>query len=79
MNQDYKTELADELTEIRNQISELLGQAGQLLQGTGCERRAEGYWLSSMIVELGEEHYYLSSTMCSMQDTINELLGGEDQ
>ena len=63
----------ERLKEIREEMLELLSEARKLIEGTNEEACAEGYWLSSIEIELSKTHSYVDRSMCSMEDTIEAL------
>jgi hypothetical protein len=57
-------------------MKELLDEAHDILRTSEDHftlRRAESYWFAHIKVALDKEHAYLGGSMCSMQDTIDEL------
>lgn len=74
------TELADELEEIKAQMLDLLQEAEGLLRGTGVILdRARSYWLAHIRTALDDDHDYLGGSMHTMQDSIDELMGDENE
>ena len=63
--------------EIKEQIKELLDEAFDLVPDY-ARSRAESYWYSHIAMALDEDHGYLGSSMCSMQDTLEEFDEEED-
>ena len=59
--------------EIICEIKELLEEAINLVPKGVSRSRAESYWYAHMIVNVTEDHGYMSSSMCSMQDTLEEF------
>ena len=59
--------------EIIGEIKELLEEALDLVPEGYVRSRAESYWYAHMIVNVTEDHCYMSSSMCSMQDTLEEF------
>lgn len=59
--------------EIIGEIRELLDEALELVPEGVTRSRAESYWYGNMIVNVTEDHNYMSGSMCSMQDTLEEL------
>lgn len=77
---DERAELADELAEIKAGMHELLDRARDLLRGTGAiKNRAEAYWLAHIATALDDDHGYCGGSMCTMDDTIRELSGDDDE
>ncbi len=58
--------------EIKEQIKELLEEAIDLVPDH-ARSRAESYWYSHISTSLDEDHDYMSGSMCSMQDTLEEF------
>ena len=59
--------------EIIGEIKELLEEALDLVPEGYVRSRAESYWYAHMIVNVTEDHGYMSASMCSMQDTLEEF------
>ena len=59
--------------EIIGEIKELLEEALDLVPEGYARSRAESYWYAHMIVNVTEDHGYMSDSMCSMQDTLEEF------
>lgn len=78
MGTDDRIDIADRLEEIKDEIKGLLGEADDLLHGTDGYQRAKAYWLACMHIELDEDHEWMGKSMCSMQDTIDELREPDD-
>ena len=75
-------EIADELRELQVQMLECLDQAKRLIEQTGQSmtlQRAESYWLAHARIALTNSHGYLGGSMCSMEDTIEEIAGAEEE
>ena len=72
-------EAATKLEQIREEILDKLYDCENLLRKLGNEEgraireRAKSYWFAHITIELGGEHDYLAGSMCSMQDTVNEI------
>ena len=78
---EKRQELVDELREIQVQMLECLEQAKTLIRQSGQEmtlQRAESYWLAHTRIALTNDHADLGGSMCSMEDTIAEIEGAED-
>ena len=60
------------LEEIKVQIKELLEEAIDLVPDH-LKASSESYWYSQIVVALDDDHGYLGGSMCSMQDTIEEI------
>ena len=57
--------------EIIGEIKELLEEARDLVPDY-ARARAESYWYAHISMALDEDHGYIGSSMCSMQETIEE-------
>ena len=78
---EKRQELVDELREIQAQMLECLEQAKTLIKQSGQDmtlQRAEAYWLAHARIALTNDHGYLGGSMCSMEDTIEEIAGAEE-
>jgi len=62
------------LEEIQEEMLSLLDEARGILEGTRAYSRADAYWLAHVKIALTNEHDYLGESMCSMEDTIEELM-----
>ncbi|MDP2431800.1 MAG: hypothetical protein Q8O33_07195 [Pseudomonadota bacterium] len=74
-------EIVDELREIQAQMLESLEQAKSLIEQSGLDitrQRAEAYWLAHARIALTNDHGYLGGSMCSMEDTIEEIAGATE-
>jgi uncharacterized protein Veg len=63
------------LAEIKEEMKELLNEAHDILrcgEDYSTLRRAESYWYAHILTSLDSDHGYLGSSMCTMQDTIDE-------
>lgn len=79
---EKRHEIADELRELQAQMLECLDQAKRLIAQSGQHitlQRAEAYWLAHARIALTNDHGYLGGSMCSMEDTIEEIAGAEDE
>jgi hypothetical protein len=70
------------LLEIKDEMKELLDEAHGLMLGDENDhfalRRAESYWYAHIRMALDTEHGYLGGSMCSMQNTIDELIADNE-
>lgn len=60
---------------------ECLDEAKRLIEQSGQHitlQRAESYWLAHARIALTNSHGYLGGSMCSMEDTIEEIAGSEE-
>ena len=67
------------MTEDKNRFEEIIGEIKVLLEEAidlvpeGLSRaRAKSYWYANMIINVTEDHEYMGSSMCSMQDTLED-------
>ena len=71
---------AIKLEEVQTKISELVYEARYILSGTGItQQRAERYWLGQILTALSEDESYVGSSMFTMQESINELKGEDEE
>lgn len=64
------------LVEIQAEMLELLESADFIITQLANEHvhnRANAYWIPQIKMALTNEHEYLGGSMCSMQDTIDEM------
>ena len=72
-----RVDIANELIEIRTTILNLLWKAEEALEGTGMTKdRADAYWLYHIRDSLGDDG---NRYTYNIQNTIDELLGEEDE
>jgi len=72
----------ERLQEIKDQIKESLEEATQIIRRSENERIIEafkGYVLGNILPQLDDEHDFLSGSMFSFQDAIDELDPGGDE
>jgi hypothetical protein len=77
-----KTEAAERIREIIEEIRELVQEAMDLIREEGSDLtrdRARSYWYPHILIALGGDHGYLGGSMCSMEDTANELEEDEEE
>jgi len=75
-----RTEAADRIREIADEIRELLAEAMDIAGGDDMVyTRARSYWYPHILIALGGDHGYLGGSMCSMEDTANELEEDEEE
>jgi len=75
-----RTEAADRIREIADEIRELLAEAMSIAGGDDMVyTRARSYWYPHILIALGGDHGYLGGSMCSMEDTANELEEDEEE
>lgn len=65
--------------EIIGEIKVLLDEALELVPEGISKSRAKSYWYAHMVVNIDEDHEYMSSSMCSMQDTLEEFDEQEEE
>lgn len=71
-----KMEAVDALYELQAEIKEKVEEAFEIVSEAGDEAlkaRAHGYWYASILCELDEDHGFVGGSMCTLQDTINQL------
>jgi hypothetical protein len=69
------------ILEITEEIIDLLEEAMELVRGVGTPTeiaRARSYWLGHIRMSLNEDHGYMSSGGCTMEDTARELMAEEE-
>ena len=76
-----RMEAAEILLDAKEAIEEALEQARTALRAVDDDfpfQQADAYWLAHIRTALDREHGYLSSSMVTMQDTIDALQGREE-
>jgi hypothetical protein len=70
----------ERLREIQEEISNLVSEARTILRKYGgvTQTRAESYWVPHIMAALYKETEWLGGSMFTMEDTINELQGDEE-
>lgn len=66
----------DRLVEIQETMVDLLEEAKTLVRQSGQKHvyeRAKAYWIGHIATALSEESDYIGKSMCTMEETINEL------
>jgi len=65
----------DRLYEISDEINDLVKEARDIVRNAheGIYARAKAYWIPEIRMALSGEHGYLGGSMCSLEDTIEEL------
>jgi len=73
-------EIAADLEELKVQIREAVDQAKELLGDAGgmIGERARRTWIAHIEMALDHDHEWLGGSDQTMQDTLNELVSGED-
>jgi hypothetical protein len=65
------------MIEIKDKIKELVYEAQDILErGTITYNRARSsrsYWIPHILMELDKDHDWLGGSMCTMQNTIDEM------
>ena len=74
-----KSEIKERLNEIKEQMLELLEEAKDIIPEGMPKERAKAYWFAHVKTALLKEHEYLGGSLVTMDDTINELEGEEDE
>ena len=67
------TEDLDRLNDIKDEMENLLREARKIVHKYPEHHRAEAYWIPHIKMALLKEHGYLGRSMCTMEDTINEM------
>ena len=68
------------LEDIQTKISEHVYEARSLLEGTGITlQRAERYWIAQILTALDNDDEYVGGSMFTLQDSIIELKGENDE
>ena len=66
--------MKNRLTEIKEKIKELVNEAEELIsENDYVSSRAKSYWIPHLLMALDNDHNYVGGSMCTMQDTIDEL------
>lgn len=78
-NKAKHAEAAERLAEIKDEIKELIREADRLLPKGITRDRARSYWYPHIVSALDDDHGYMARSMCSMQDTINELTADDEE
>lgn len=71
-------EIAEQLHDIKEEIKDVMENARNLLRGTNAENAANSYWIPHILMALDDEHDWLGGSMHSLQDSIDELLGDDE-
>ena len=69
------------LEDIQIEMEELINVARRLIQASefpGALSRAEAYWIPHIRTALSKDHCYLGGSMCTMEDTIQEIRDGDE-
>jgi len=75
----YSIEDIERMVEIKDTIKELVEEALQILDRKSISySRAESYWYPHILMELDSDHQWLGGSMCTMQDTIDEMSEDEE-
>jgi hypothetical protein len=70
----YNSDSIERMIEIKDQIKELVNEAQDILErGTITYNRARSYWIPHILMELDKDHDWLGGSMCTMQNTIDEM------
>lgn len=66
--------------EIICEMKDLLDEAISLVPKLSMSRaRAEAYWYANITTLISHDHDYLGRSMCSMQDTLEELEAEDEE
>lgn len=71
-------ERIDALEEAKQEILDALEKARKAVRGTSEEGRAKAYWYGHIRTALDRDHGYLGSSMCTLQDAIDDLKHDEE-
>jgi hypothetical protein len=66
----------ERMEEIKEEIKELLDESRFILKNADNRmtyERASSYWLAHIVTSLDNDHDYLGGSMCTLQDSIDEL------
>jgi len=66
----------ERMEEIKEEIKELLHESRYILKNADDRityERASSYWLAHIVTALDNDHDYLGGSMCTLQDSIDEL------
>jgi len=69
------------LEDIQIEIEGLVNIARRLIKDSefsGALSRAEAYWIPHIRMALSKDHCYLGGSMCTMEDTIQEMRDGDE-
>ena len=76
---------ANRLQEIKDEVKALIGEAKDIVRKESRNQgrnivweRAKTYWLAHIVMALDDDHEYLGSGPTTMQDTIEDLSGDEE-
>ena len=69
------------LLEIQEELREIRDRADQVLRSIGgvTERRARAYWFAQLTMLIDNNHEFLGSASCTIEDTFRELEEGEEE
>ena len=73
-------EAGERILDITEEIIDLLDEAMTLVRKVGTPEeiaRARSYWLGHIRMSLNEDHGYMGSGGCTMEDTARELMAEE--
>lgn len=72
-------EAVERLIEIKQEMLSLLEEAKELIPEGITKERARCYWYAHIKTALLKEHEYLGGSLVTMDDTIIELEGDEEE
>lgn len=88
LSEDYENEYPDSeverirrLEDIQIEIEGLVNIARRLIKDSefsGAFSRAEAYWIPHIRTALSKDHCYLGGSICTMDDTIQEMREGDE-
>jgi len=71
------TEDIERLQEIHDELRELVDEAFGLLSGTAQEDRAKAYWYANIRMALDDDHMWMGSHNCTLQNCIESFTDEE--
>lgn len=71
----------ERLTDIHSEMMDLIEEASSLVRSNGGIEweRANGYWVAQIKMALSNDHFYVGSSMFTMQDAIQSLDPGDEE
>ena len=71
----WLVENAELLQDLKEKLEDALFDVEEIINACPdhIKARAKAYWLSHIKIALTNDHDFMGSSMCSMEDTINEL------
>jgi len=72
----------ERMLKIKEEIKELIEEALDIVKFEGSPhtyQQAKAYWYPQILMVLDKEHDYLGGSMCTMEDTIKEIWGNQEE